>query len=168
MTVMASVAMSAAAQTDKQESIILYSYGQVVFSDLSENIDSVALENSRKQVSLYDKQKNKVFSIGANLLDSIKFHSALKPTCSTWNSETTARLPTSHPMKNAIQAGSQAPETYYDAALGRFVGRFSNAWGAGNSYCYYRMDYADNQPSWTVLPTDTRSKHLSDLSMKAG
>ena len=29
MTVMASVAMSAAAQTDKQESIILYSYGQV-------------------------------------------------------------------------------------------------------------------------------------------
>lgn len=43
MTVMASVAMSAAAQTDKQESIILYSYGQVVFSDLSENIDSVAL-----------------------------------------------------------------------------------------------------------------------------
>lgn len=47
MTVMASVAMSAAAQTDKQESIILYSYGQVVFSDLSENIDSVALEFSR-------------------------------------------------------------------------------------------------------------------------
>lgn len=59
MTVMASVAMSAAAQTDKQESIILYSYGQVVFSDLSENIDSVALENSRKQVSLYDNRKTR-------------------------------------------------------------------------------------------------------------
>ena len=145
MTVMASVAMSAAAQTDKQESIILYSYGQVVFSDLSENIDSVALENSRKQVSLYDKQKNKVFSIGANLLDSIKFHSAPKADMFDVEFRNDGSAADISPMKNAIQAGSQAPETYYDAALGRFVGRFSNAWGGGNSYCYYRMDYGDNQ-----------------------
>lgn len=151
MTVMTAAGLPDGAQTDRQESILLYHGGRIVFSDMTANADSLAFENNGETVSLYDRQGNLVFSMDAGELDSMTFRTVPKADLLDVEFKNDGTAVDASPMGNIIKVGEQAPETYYNTTLGRFVGKFDNAWGAANTYCYYRTDYQNNRAFMDAL-----------------
>jgi hypothetical protein len=56
-----------------EECIYVYHQGSIVFKDYAEHVDSVALENNKTQISIYDTTHVQLYSAALSYVDSIKF-----------------------------------------------------------------------------------------------
>ena len=135
------MAMSATAQTRHYDNIVVRHNGEVVYTNRATDIDSIAMEQNKTRLSLYDKEGALLFSTpaagckmdveqGAPVADVLDL---------VFNEDGTATDISD--MGNAV-TGSGAT-TYYNNTYRRYVARFDNKW-AGATTAYYRIDYEGN------------------------
>ena len=136
---------SAKANTD-DGNIYLFKNGSIIFETDTTSVDSAALENENKTLTLYSKEKNIIYSDLITNIDSITF-SYVKPVADlmdiVFNNDGTAKdiSPMGHTVQTINNGGLY---TYFNNIYKRYAAHFDNVWGnvpSGN----YHIDYATNQ-----------------------
>lgn len=125
--------------------IYVFQKGVLVFETQTNSVDSIAIENENKTLTLYSKDKMSLFSSLVSDIDSITF-SYNKPIADlldvVFNTDGTAKDVS--PMNNTVETiANGGSTTYYNTIYKRFVARFSNPWG-GTATGFYRIDYSNN------------------------
>ena len=141
---LALLSMPVAAQTRYYDNIVVRQNGAVVYQNKATNIDSIAMENNKTQLALYDKDGGLLFSTtakgtrmdveqGAPVADMLDL---------VFNEDGSATDVSD--MGNTVKSNSGGVPTYYSPTFHRYVARFSNTW-AGATSNYYRIDYGSNK-----------------------
>lgn len=133
------------AGTKAQEKVNLYKDGVVVFKETEELVDSIALEENKKTISLYGASGISLYTAPISEVDSIVFLQE-RPVADVLDVifKTDGTAQDVSPMKNTVTTvASGALSTYYSSTYNRFVAKFENTW-AGATSGYYRVDYANN------------------------
>lgn len=136
--------MPVAAQTRYYDNIVVRQNGAVVYQNKATNIDSIAMENNKTQLALYDKDGGLLFSTtaqgtrmdveqGAPVADMLDL---------VFNEDGSATDISD--MGNTVKSNTGGVPTYYSPTFHRYVARFSNTW-AGATSNYYRIDYGSNK-----------------------
>lgn len=146
----AAVLTASATVANAQDNIYLYHNGHVVYMDATANVDSVALSNDKTTISLYNADKELLYSAAKADIDSMTFKYN-KPIAGLLDIEFHAdgSVTDVSPMKNTVEIVSTDGKipTYYNKRYGRYVGTFENNWGTsslGSSPTYCKVDYQSN------------------------
>ncbi len=138
------MSLPVAAQQKYYDNIVVTENNRVAFTGRAAVIDSIAMENGKKQLALYDKNGQLLFSApaadckmqvekGAPIADMLDV---------VFNEDGTATDASA--MANEIKVGKKdGIVTYYNDTFKRYVAQFNNVW-AGAVSGYYRVDYGDN------------------------
>lgn len=136
--------LPAAAQTQYYDNIVLRQNGNIVYQNKATNIDSIAMENNKTQIALYDKDGGLLFSTsaadtrmdveqGAPIADMLDL---------VFNEDGTATDISALGLPVTNNAGGVS--TYYNPTFKRYVARFNNTW-AGATSTYFRINYGSNK-----------------------
>lgn len=138
------MSLPAAAQTQYYDNIVLRQNGNIVYQNKATNIDSIAMENNKTQIALYDRDGGLLFSTpaagtrmdveqGAPIADMLDL---------VFNEDGTATDISALGLPVTNNAGGVS--TYYNPTFKRYVARFNNTW-AGATSTYFRIDYGSNK-----------------------
>lgn len=138
------MSLPAAAQTQYYDNIVLRQNGNIVYQNKATNIDSIAMENNKTQIALYDRDGGLLFSTpaagtrmdveqGAPIADMLDL---------VFNEDGTATDISVLGLPVTNNAGGVA--TYYNPTFKRYVARFDNTW-AGATSTYFRINYGSNK-----------------------
>lgn len=136
--------LPAAAQTQYYDNIVLRQNGNIVYQNKATNIDSIAMENNKTQIALYDRDGGLLFSTsaadtrmdveqGAPIADMLDL---------VFNEDGTATDISALGLPVTNNAGGVS--TYYNPTFKRYVARFNNTW-AGATSTYFRINYGSNK-----------------------
>lgn len=132
------------AQTHYYDNIVLRQNGNIVYQNKATNIDSIAMENNKTQIALYDRNGGLLFSTsaagtrmdveqGAPIADMLDL---------VFNEDGSATDISALGLPVTNNAGGV--DTYYNPTFKRYVARFNNTW-AGATSTYFRIDYGSNK-----------------------
>ena len=138
------MSLPAAAQTQYYDTIVLRQNGNIVYQNKATNIDSIAMENNKTQIALYDRDGGLLFSTsaadtrmdveqGAPIADMLDL---------VFNEDGTATDISALGLPVTNNAGGVS--TYYNPTFKRYVARFNNTW-AGATSTYFRINYGSNK-----------------------
>ena len=138
------MSLPAAAQTQYYDKIVLRQNGNIVYQNKATNIDSIAMENNKTQIALYDRDGGLLFSTsaadtrmdveqGAPIADMLDL---------VFNEDGTATDISALGLPVTNNAGGVS--TYYNPTFKRYVARFNNTW-AGATSTYFRINYGSNK-----------------------
>lgn len=138
------MSLPAAAQTQYYDNIVLRQNGNIVYQNKATNIDSIAMENNKTQIALYDKDGGLLFSTsaadtrmdveqGAPIADMLDL---------VFNEDGTATDISALGLPVTNNAGGVS--TYYNPTFKRYVARLNNTW-AGATSTYFRINYGSNK-----------------------
>lgn len=138
------MSLPAAAQTQYYDNIVLRQNGNIVYQNKATNIDSIAMENNKTQIALYDRDGGLLFSTsaadtrmdveqGAPIADMLDL---------VFNEDGTATDISALGLPVTNNAGGVS--TYYNPTFKRYVARFNNTW-AGTTSTYFRINYGSNK-----------------------
>lgn len=138
------MSLPAAAQTQYYNNIVLRQNGNIVYQNKATNIDSIAMENNKTQIALYDRDGGLLFSTsaadtrmdveqGAPIADMLDL---------VFNEDGTATDISALGLPVTNNAGGVS--TYYNPTFKRYVARFNNTW-AGATSTYFRINYGSNK-----------------------
>ena len=144
------MAMPASAQTKYYDNIVLRQNGAVVYQNKAANIDSIAMEKNKTQISLYDKDGGLLYSTSAagTRMDVEQGAPVADMLDLVFNEDGTATDISD--MGMAVKSNSGGVTTYYNPTFKRYVARFGNTW-AGATSTYFRVDYGSNQEFINLL-----------------
>lgn len=144
------MSLSAVAQTHYYDNIVLCQNGNIVYQNKATNIDSIAMENNKTQIALYDRDGGLLFSTsaagtrmdveqGAPIADMLDL---------VFNEDGTATDISAFGLPVTNNAGGV--DTYYNPTFKRYVARFNNTW-AGATSTYFRVNYSSNKSFINLL-----------------
>ncbi len=127
-----------------EECIYVYHQGSIVFKDYAEHVDSVALENNKTQISIYDTTHVQLYSAALSYVDSIKFADD-RPVADlldvVFNPDGSAR--DISPMGNTVEAVGNNT-IVWDETYKRYTAHYNNPWATSPVPDYYKIDYDSN------------------------
>lgn len=127
-----------------EECIYVYHQDSIVFKDYAEHVDSVALENNKTQISIYDTTHVQLYTAALSYVDSIKFADD-RPVADlldvVFNPDGSAT--DISPMANTVEAVGNNTIAW-DETYKRYTARYNNPWAASTVPDYYKIDYDNN------------------------
>ena len=111
------------------DNLYVFHKGNLVFKCLAADVDSVALEDNKTKVTLYNKQHAQLFTAPSAEVDSITFK-YYKPVADILDVvfKKDGSAEDISPMKNTIESFGETT-TYYNEIYGRYVAKINNTWG---------------------------------------
>ena len=128
------------------DNLYVFHKGNLVFKCLAADVDSVALEDNKTKVTLYNKQHAQLFTAPSAEVDSITFK-YYKPVADILDVvfKKDGSAEDISPMKNTIESFGETT-TYYNEIYGRYVAKINNTWGGmQENGTYYKVDYSKNE-----------------------
>lgn len=149
--------IAALATGDAPENIFVYKDGNLVYTNGASHPDSIALEENKGRITIYDTAKKVMYSAATADVDSATFtYSAPVADLLDIRFNEDGTVYDASPMHNAVEVVSPDGKvsTTYNEIYGCYSGNFTNNWGLGNlgsSPNYCKVDYKSNQAFMDAL-----------------
>ncbi|MDE5942187.1 MAG: hypothetical protein K2H14_08765 [Muribaculaceae bacterium] len=136
---------------ENPENIYLYRNGALVYTNGASAPDSIALEENKTRVAVYNTDGKVIFSAPTSEIDSLTFsYSAPVADLLDIRFNADGTVYDASPMHNNVEVISPDGKvsTTYNETYGCYSGNFTNSWGTGslgNTPNYCKVDYRDNQ-----------------------
>ena len=149
--------IAAFAVGDNPESIYLYRNGNLVYTNGASQPDSIALEDNKTKITVYNADKKALYSASVADIDSATFtYSAPVADLLDIRFKEDGTAYDASPMHNTVEVVSPDGKVNvsYNEIYGCYSGNFTNNWGLGDlgaapNYC--KVDYRNNQAFMDAL-----------------
>ena len=142
LTALVMCGVSANSQTN--DNLYIYKNGVIMHREKAANVDSVAMEEGKSIVTLYDAARKVLYTAPRSQVDSISFTTDVPQADMLdvrFNADGTAT--DISPMQMNVQKIGNTQTVYYNETYKRYAANFVNPW-SGNASGYYKVDWENN------------------------